>query len=178
MARPYDISIVNGIGTEQIVNGTYNVTVVATGYDPTSLAPTTEIVTTERDAYPFTIAATGTLTLHVTETGAPTVPISGALFRRCDSAGMQYGTPITTDSNGDAQFLNVPFAASGAPNIYFKQLASDGNHDYNGETQFTTMATDSETFEINNTLASSKTITLRDANYTDLPVDSATITFS
>ncbi len=178
MATSYNISIVNGIGTEQIVNGTYSVTVDATGYDPTTLVPATETVTDERDTYPFTVAATGTLTLHVTETGAPTIPIVGAMFRRCDSAGTQYGNPITTDSNGQAQFLNVPFAATGAPNIYFKQLISDDDHNYDEETQSTSMATVGETFEVYNEPASPKTVTLRDANYTGLPVDAATITFS
>ena len=40
------------------------------------------------------------------------------------------------------------------------------------------MTTDTSTVEIQNTIGALRTITLTDANYTNLPIDSATITLT
>lgn len=129
----YNININNGTGSENIQDGVYNVTATANGYDNSSIDPSSVTITTGTDEYAFTIAATGTLTLHVTEDGTSGgTPVVGATFIRTDSSGNEYGSEITTDSNGDAVFNNVPFASSSAPTIYYKQKSSDSRHSYSG----------------------------------------------
>ena len=81
MPRPYVINISNGTGSERILNGEYSVAAAVTGYDNTSILPATQTVTEGTNSYAFTIASTGTLTLHVTENGTtigvpPVVPFS------------------------------------------------------------------------------------------------------
>ena len=173
------ITITNGTGTEKLINDTYAVTAEVTGYDNTSIDPSTLNVVEGTDSYAFTIAATGTLTLHVTGDGTSTgTPIVGATFIRTDSQGTEYGESITTDDTGNAVFNNVPFAETGAPLIYFKQTASDGDHEFDATVQNTTMTTSEETLEIQNTPGATRTITLMDANYQNLPIDSGTITLT
>jgi hypothetical protein len=173
------VTITNGTGTVEIINGTYAVTSEVTGYDNTSINPSTVNVVSGTNNYAFTICATGTLTLHVTEEGTiGGTPVVGATFVRTDSNGTEYGTPITTDSNGDAIFNNVPYAATGAPIVYFMQTASDGDHEFDNTVQNTTMTTAAETVEITNTVGATRTITLTDANYENLPVAAGTLTFT
>ena len=122
MAKPYVINITNGTGTGAILNDTYNVTSSVTGYNNASISPASVDVVSGTNTYAFTIAATGTLTLHVTETGESTgTPIVGATFVRTDASGNTYGTPVTSDASGDAVFNNVPYDANNAPLIYYKQ---------------------------------------------------------
>lgn len=104
--------------------------------------------------------------------------MAGAVFARCDSAGNVYGTPITTDVNGAADFPYVPFAASGAPLIYYKQTASDGDHEFDPALTSTTMTTATKTVQVANTPAVTRTITLTDPNYTGLPIASGTLTLT
>ena len=174
-----NITIINGTGTSNLINDTYTVTANVTGYDNASILPASVDIVEGTNSYAFTIAATGTLTLHVTEDGTSEgTPIIGATFIRTDSAGTEYGTPITTDSNGDAVFNNVPFAATGAPTIYYKQTASDGDHEFVSTVQNTTMTTSTETVEIENTLGAQRTITLTDTNYANLPIDAGNLTLT
>lgn len=173
------IIINNGTGSESLVNGNYTVTSNIVGYDNTSINPSTVDITEGTNAYAFTIAATGTLTLHVTDDGTTTGnPIVGATFQRTDSTGNEYGTQITTDSNGDALFNNVPYAATGAPLIYYKQLTSDGEHEFSPNVTSIAMTTSSETVEIQNPVGATRTINLTDANYTNLPIGTGTITLT
>lgn len=173
------INITNGTGTGELINDTYSVTANVTGYDNTSIDPSTVTVTEGTNSYAFTISATGTLTLHVTDTGTQAgTPIVGATFIRTDSTGNEYGTTITTDSNGDAIFNNVPFDATSAPIIYFKQTASDGDHEFDNTVQNTSMTTSNETIQIQNSVGATRTINLTDANYTNLPIESASLTFT
>lgn len=166
------VSITNGTGTAELINDTYTVTADVTGYDNTSIDPSTLNVVEGTNTYAFTISATGTLTLHVTEDGTTTgTPIVGATFVRTDSTGTEYGTPITTDASGNAVFNNVPFAATGAPTIYYKQTASDGDHEFDSTVQNTTMTESTSTIEIINPVGATRTINLTDANYTNLPLD-------
>ena len=166
------IVINNGTGTSNLINDTYSVTAAVTGYDNTSINPSSINVVEGTNTYAFTISATGTLTLHVTEDGTQTgTPIVGATFVRTDSTGNTYGSAITSDSNGDAIFNNVPFDATNAPTIYFKQTASDGNHEFSDQVQSTTMTTSTSTVEIQNTVGALRTISLTDANYANLPID-------
>ena len=173
------VSITNGTGTSELINDTYTVTGNVSGYDNTSITPSSIEVTEGTNNYAFTISSTGTLTLHVTEDGTTTgTPIVGATFVRTDSTGTEYGSTITTDSNGDATFNNVPFAATSAPTIYFRQTASDGEHEFISTVQSTTMTTSTETVEITNPVGATRTITLTDANYQNLPIETGTLTFT
>lgn len=166
------IVITNGSGTSNLINDTYSVTSSVTGYDNTSINPSSINVVEGTNTYAFTISATGTLTLHVTEDGTQSgTPIVGATFVRTDSSGNTYGSAITSDTNGDAVFNNVPFDSTNAPTIYFKQTASDGDHEFSDQVQNTTMTTSTSTVEIQNTIGALRTISLTDANYENLPLD-------
>lgn len=172
------ITITDGTGTSDVINGSYTVTADVTGYDNTSINPDTVNIVEGTNNYAFTISATGTLTLHVTEEGTSTgTPVVGATFIRTDSTGTEYGTPITTDTNGDAIFNNIPFG-TGALAVYYKQTASDGNHEFDNTIQSTTLTTSTETLEIQNPLGAVRTLTFTDANYENLPIESGTITLS
>ena len=171
MSKPYTINITNGTGSENVLNGNYNVTANVNGYDNTTILPANLDVVAGTDNYAFTISATGTLTLHVTETGeASGTPIVGATFVRTDASGNIYGEAITTDSNGDALFNNVPFADSNAPLIYYKQTASDGEHEFDDTVKSTSLTSDTLTIEVINAVPALRTITLTDANYANLPI--------
>ena len=173
------INITNGSGNADIINGSYSVTADVVGYDNTSILPASIDIVNGTNSYAFTISANGTLTLHVTEDGTEQgTPVIGATFIRTDAAGNEYGSLITSDANGDAVFNNVPYANSGAPTIYFKQTASDGNHEFDNTVQSTTLSTQTDTLQITNALGATRTINLTDANYTDLPVESGTITLN
>lgn len=173
------VSITNGTGTAELINDTFAVTANVDGYNNTSILPNSVDVVEGTNSYAFTIAADGTLTLHVSEDGTSTgVPIVGATFVRTDSTGTEYGSLITTDSNGDAVFDNVPFAAENAPIIYYKQTASDGDHEFVSTVQSTTMTTDTATVQIQNTVGATRTITLTDVNYANLPIEVGTLTFT
>ena len=173
------VTITNGTGTSNVINGEYDVESNIIGYDNSSLSPITVDIDSTTNSYAFTISADGTLTLHVTEDGTSSgTPIVGATFVRTDSNGNEYGSAITSDSNGDAVFNNVPFDSTSAPTIYFKQTASDGDHEFSSNVQSTTMTTSTSTVEIQNTVGASRTFTITDANYANLPVSSGTLTLS
>ena len=173
------INITNGTGTGALINDTYAVTAEVTGYDNSSINPASVSIVDGTNSYAFNISATGTLTLHVTDDGtASGTPIVGAIFYRTDSQGTEYGTSITTDSNGDAVFNNVPFDATNAPTIYYKQTSSDGDHEFVSTVQSTTMTTSTDTIEVQNPQGATRTITLTDANYSNLPIDTATLTLT
>ena len=174
-----NITITNGVGTSELINDTYSVSANVVGYDNSSLNPTSLTVEEGTNSYALTISATGTLILHVSEDGTSTgTPIVGAVFVRTDSNGVEYGSSITTDANGDATFPNVPFAENSPPTIYFKQTASDGDHEFSSAVQNTTMTTQSSTIEIQNTIGATRTIQLTDANYTNYPIESGVLTFT
>lgn len=173
------VNITNGTGQTELINDTYTVTAEVTGYDNASLTPSSITVDAATDTYAFTISATGTLTLHVTDTGTTAgTPIVGATFIRTDSTGTEYGSVITTDTEGNAVFNNVPFAETGAPLIYYKQTASDGDHEFDSTVQSTSLTTQTETIEITNAPGATRTINLTDANYDNLPIDSGSITLT
>lgn len=171
------ITITDGVGSDTIANGTYSALANVEGYNNESLNPSSLTVTSGTNEYAFTIAATGTLTLHVTEDGTSTgTPVIGASFFRTDATGTTYGDAVVTDTNGDAILDNVPYGTN-APTIYYKQTASDGSHEFSTDVLNITMTTQTETVEITNALAATRTISLTDANYQNLPI-SGTITLS
>ena len=173
------ITITNGSGTSNLINDTYTVTSNTNGYDNTSILPSSVDIVSGTNSYSFTIGATGTLTLHVTDTGtAGGTPIVGAIFIRTDSLGNEYCTTITTDNNGDAVFDNVPFDSTNAPLIYYKQTASDGDHEFDNTVQNTSLTTNTSTLQIQNTIGAQRTITLTDANYANLPIGSGELTLT
>lgn len=174
-----DVVITNGTGSVELINGTYTVTADVVGYDNSTINPTSIVVDETTNTYAFNISATGTLTLHVTKEGTQGgTPIVGATFIRTDSAGTEYGTAVTSDTNGNAVFNNVPFAATGAPTIYYKQLNSDGDHEFDDTVQSTTLTTSTQTNEVQNASGPTRTINLVDANYENLPVEAGTITLT
>ena len=173
------INIIDGTGTGELINDTYTVTASVPGYENSSINPSSVSIVEGTNSYSFSICATGTLTLHVTEEGTSTgTPVVGATFYRTDSTGTEYGTAITTDTNGDAVFDNVPFDQTNAPVIYFKQTASDGDHEFDSTVQNTTMTTSTSTIEIQNPVGATRTITLTDSNYDNLPISSGALTFT
>lgn len=178
MAKRHVISITNGKGSLELDNGTYSVSATVAGYDSSTIDPTSQEITEGVDSYNFTISATGTLTLHVTDDGTEIgVPIVGATFIRCDSEGTTYGTEITTDDEGNAVFNNVPFSTEGdAPNIYYKQTASDGEHTFNSDLQTVTLEAETHTIEIENPMAASREFNLTDAYYEGLPIADGSLT--
>lgn len=166
------ITITNGTGSANVINGSYTVEAAVTGYNNASINPSSISIVEGTNTYAFTISASGTLTLHVTEDGSSTgTPVVGATFVRTDSSGNEYGSAITSDSNGDAVFNNIPFDSTNAPTIYFKQTSSDGEHEFSDAVQSTTMTSDTSTLQIQNTLGALRTINLTDANYANLPID-------
>ena len=66
------INIVNGTGTSNLINDTYSVAAQVTGYNNASIDPSSVTVVEGTNTYAFTIAATGTLTLHVSDDGTST----------------------------------------------------------------------------------------------------------
>lgn len=173
------VTITNGSGSEQLINGTYSVSAQVNGYDNTSISPSSLVVDAGTNTYALTIAATGTLTIHVSDNGTSSGnPIVGATFVRTDASGNTYGSVITSDSNGDAIFNNVPFAESNAPAIYFKQTASDGNHEFVSTVQNTAMTASTYTLEIENQTGALRTLSLTDSSYDNLPIESATLTLN
>ncbi|MCR5787768.1 MAG: hypothetical protein K6G37_01620 [Bacilli bacterium] len=173
------VIITNGVGTLDLINGTYSVTANVNGYDNTSVDPSSLTITDGVNSYDITISATGVLTLHVSEDGTSSgTPVVGATFVRTDASGNEYGSAITSDSNGDAVFNNVPYSQTDAPVIYYKQTASDGNHEFDSTVQNTTLTTSTSTVEVENLLGATRTINLTDANYQNLPIGSATLTLS
>lgn len=172
------ITITNGVGTGELINGTYSVTAEVPGYDNTTIDPNSITVDASTNTYAFTISANGTLTLHVTEDGTSAgTPVVGATFIRTDASGTEYGSAITTDASGNAVFSNVPWDGTNAPTVYFKQTASDGDHEFDESVQSTTLTTQTETLEIENARGAQRTINLTDANYANLPID-GTLTLS
>ena len=173
------VTINNGTGTGELINGTYTVSAEINGYDNSSISPSSVTVVEGTNSYAFTVGATGTLTLHVTDDGTTTGnPIVGATFYRTDSTGTEYGSVITTDSNGDAVFNNVPYAATAAPTIYYKQTASDGDHEFVTTIQSTSMTTSTSTIAVQNPVGATRTINLTDTNYSNLPITTGTITLT
>lgn len=175
----HNIPITNGKGSLELVDGNYNVASIVPGYDDSTIDPVTIEVTEGVDEYSFTISATGTLVLHVSDDGTEIgVPIENATFSRCDSEGTPYGDPITSDVDGNATFNNVPFAEENAPVVYYKQTASDGEHTFDDTLKEVTLTEESTTIEISNPMAAARTINLTDAYYSGLPIASGEISLT
>lgn len=178
MAR-HTIPITNSKGSIELVNGVYNATAAVDGYDASTLDPKQVTIIDGTNDYTFTISAKGVLTLHVTDTGDTTtgVQIIGAKFVRTDSTGTITGVEITTDHDGNAIFNNVPFAPSGSPEIYYRQITSDGAHTFDDTVQSIVMTESTKTVEIKNPSAPVRNITLTDASFPNIPIKDGNIIF-
>lgn len=165
------IHITNGKGSKELSNGTYAVTSSTLGYDNTSITPTEQEVSDGVNEYNFTIAATGTLTIHVSDDGTDAgIPIVGAKFSRCDADGKVYGNEIVSNEEGNAIFSFVPFAEENAPAVYYKQTASDGNHNFDVELKNIVLTTETHTIEVSNVPATERSFNFTDINYENLPI--------
>lgn len=179
MAKPYKITISQGEGKARVQNDNYQVTSNTNGYINDSITPSSIEVIDGTNQYNFTIAAEGTLTLHVTEEGTQGgTAVVGAKFIRCDSTGTTYGSEITTDASGNAVMQYLPFAENNAPTIYFKQTSSDGDHSFSVDLQTTSLTESTKTIEISNPLFVERTFVLTDENYTGLKIETGEITLS
>ena len=176
MARPYSINIVDGTGTQEILEGKYSVSANISGYDNSTINPTSVEIVSGTSEYTFTVSANGTLTINVSD-GQGT-NIVGATFIRTDADGNEYGSVVTTNSEGNAVLNNVPYSAENAPTIYFKQLSSDGDHNFTTEVKSAQLSSQAGVSNVINSIAETKTIKLTDANYEGLGVSSGTITLT
>ncbi len=169
----YNVTITDGTGSQAMQRGTYDVSATATGYDLSTLSPTTFTATNEAQTQAFTLSANGTLTLVVNDTGAAGgTPIGGGTLVMTDATGAEeYGQPVTVGTNGEAVFENVPYGTAGEPfPLYFKQLtAADGYNPVEGVISVS-MTAQTQTEYVQNTAAAVQTFTLTDENY-GMPID-------
>ncbi len=168
----YNVTITDGQGSQAVQNGTYDVSAVVTGYDTSTLEPKTFTADGTASTTAFTIAANGTLTFIVNETGAAggTPITAGEIVMTDETGNTQYGQPVTIGADGNAVFNNVPYDTTGYT-LYFKQLSSDDTHNIESNVIMVNMTSQTQTEYIENTAAAVETFTLEDANYTGLPVD-------
>lgn len=175
----YIVTITNGAGSEFLPTGNYDVTAAVTGYDG-ALDPTAFTATALGTAQAFTLAATGTLTLTVNETGASGgTPVTSGTFIRCSQDGLtEYGTAKTIDGTGICIFDHVPFGESGTPyTFYIKQLTSDATHNAHVGVIAIDMEDETQSEYVQNTAAAEQTFTLEDEYYSGLDL-SGTLTFT
>lgn len=169
----YLVPITNGTGSQRLPIGAYNVTADVTGYTGV-LDPTTFTATGSDGSQAFTIAATGTLTLNVNETGASGgTPVTSGTCIRCSQDGTTtYGTAKTISATGDCIFDHVPFGTAGTPaTFYVKQLTSDDTHNIYSGVITVSMEAETQTNYVQNTLAANQSFTLTDAYYSGLNID-------
>lgn len=163
-------------------------TSVLTGYNKATLPAT---VTVDGSATPIamTVGATGTLYLHAVDVDTA-ADIAGVQFIRVyndyDTTSTTYGTATTaTSAAGATTFTNVPYAATGAPNIYFTLVATPGyildpTTYPNGFVTTTVLAEDDNTHITTVSLKAivDQNFTITDANYANLPIETGTISLS
>ena len=174
----YVVTITNGTGSQILPKGKYDVTASVPGYAGT-LDPSTFTASELEGNQSFTIAATGTITLHVNDTGASGgTPVTSGSFIRCNSDGTEtYGTAKTIDAMGACTFDFVPFGTSEAPiDVYVKQLTSDETHNVHPGVVTVSMSEPNQTQYVQNTPAALQSFTFADANYAGLNLN-GTLTF-
>lgn len=164
------IPITNGKGSQEVVDGTYNVTADVNGYDNTTLTPKTVTITPSTTTYTFQISATGTLTLNVTDTGTTSgTEIVGATFQLTDSTGNTIINEATTNEQGIATFSNVPYGNNIV--LYYKQTASDSSHTFDNTVKSIAMNQQNTQVDIANPAAPVVNFTLTDANNNNLLIN-------
>ena len=178
----YNVSIINGEGSQTMNVGNYSVSAIyAPGYDMSTLTPTTYTSTSSTETSNFSISANGILTVIFNETGAVGgTPITSGTVVMTDATGsVQYGDVVEIDSNGTAVFNNVPYGSTQSGyTLYFKQLSTDGNHNIYENVFTVGMGEQTQTEYILNTLKSVlQNFTLTDENYPNLPIYNAVLKF-
>lgn len=166
----YVVTITNGQGLQNLPIGEYNVTADIFGYSGV-LDPSTFTATGVEGSEAFTLAATGTLTLNVNDTGAEGgTPITAGSFIRCNVDGStSYGTAKTVSAQGVCEFPFVPFGTSGSPaTFYIKQLTSDAEHNIDPNVITVAMEAETQSLYVANPEIAEQTFTLEDANYAGL----------
>ncbi len=176
----YDVNIVNGVGSKAMQKGNYEVSVTATGYDNSTLTPTTYSVTDTEGTGFFTVTANGTLTFEVNETGETGgTPITAGTMVMTDSTGnTQYGSVVNISNTGTATFTNVPYDQTNPITLYFVQPTSDATHNAYEGVITVTMNAQTITQVIQNRPIATQTFNLTDATYIGLPINNATLTFT
>lgn len=174
MAKDHLIPITNGVGSKELLSGSYDVSANVSGYDNSSINPKILNVLNNENTYNLTIVASGTLTIHVSDDGTSIgVPIIGAKFYRTDNVG----EVVTSDDEGNAVLNNVPFNVTAtSPIVYFIQTASDGEHTFSEEVHSATMNAQTVTIEIKNEDAMIRNFNLTDANYSGMKIEDGSIT--
>lgn len=174
----YDISITNGTGTEKVANSTYSATGNFAGFDNSTLNPKSFTVRAGVTVYNLTIAAAGTLNIHVTEEGNPDgKPVEGATFIRCDETGTTtYGNPVTSDANGIAAMQYLPYGSG--QTVYFKQTATAQDHEYDSAVRQFTLVNQTETDEVPNPALTQRVFNITDRHYNGAAVPSGTLTLT
>lgn len=163
----YELTFTNGTASKVLPAGKYTVTSNVPGYTGT-LSPTSFTATKSAGTQAFTIAATGTMTITVNETGASGgTAVTGGSFIRCNTNGTtNYGTSKTVSSSGICTFDNVPFGNTQAPaKFYIKQLTSDSGHNVQDGIIEVTMPQQSSTMYVKNEVGATQQFTLADSNY-------------
>lgn len=174
----YVVTITNGAGSRNLPAGLYDVTANVTGYAGV-LDPDSFTATTSTGSESFTLAATGTLTLTVNETGASGgTPITSGSFIRCSADGLTtYGTAKTVSGIGECVFDHVPFGDGVTPyTIYVLQLTSDGEHNIHSGVIAVDMEASTQGEYVQNSLAAEQDFALEDAYYSGLNL-SGSLTF-
>ena len=175
-----NVQITNGSGSQALKRGTYAVSVTANGYEATTLSPTTYTATDSTGSGAFTVSANGTLTFIFNETGASGgTPITAGSVVMTDSTGStRYGSPVQIGATGEAVFNNVPYGDTTPYVLYFVQLSSDDGHNTYSGVITVNMASATQTEYVLNAPIATQSFTLTDANYSGLPVATATLTFT
>ncbi len=173
MAIKHKVTIENGIGKVKIVNGKYNVVSNIPGYDNDSLSPKSVEIVDNIETYVFTVSASGTLKIHVTDN---VNNISNAKFIRCDEQGNSLGIEVETNTEGYATFNNVPFNEEKSLKVYFKQITSDGKHTFSEEIKEIELKKNEEIIEIINPEAPLKKFTISDTNYASVSLTDGDLT--
>ena len=89
----------------------------------------------------------------------------------------EYGNPVTTDVDGSAKLEHLPYDTSTPYKIYIKQLSSDGSHNFEATIKEILRDGENKEIEISNPKATSRNISLIDANYSNYPISEKNLTF-
>lgn len=173
----YNVTIVDGKASVDLPVGNYTVSAVTVdGYDLTSFTPTSMTVTETTTDFSYTIAAEGSITLHVSIDGLPGgTAVTDAVFMRCDKDGNTIaGSEQTTSTLGRITFDNTPYGDP-TSKIYIKNTVASIGHALIDDILEFSPTTNSETYEVATPLLYTQAIDLTDANYSGLNIENATI---
>ena len=167
----HNVKITDGKGSIRLVEGVYNVTASVPGYDNSTLTPTSVELRDDVETYTFSIAASGILTIHVSEEGTSgSTPVVGAKFVRANSDGSLVSQEAVTGDDGNAVFRNVPYSSTLKPKFYFKQLLGDDVHTFSEDLNSVEMNDENVVMEVQNPLAVNRNFVLTDTNFASIAI--------